>query len=308
MMGLAVLSLVFSPAKDENTALESGETESGTFEASNRLSAAEMRPFEENAVKVLTQLKYWSEQDMSDLPDGCGLHEFPCLDRIGTCILENLVDTEDGKVTPKTQVCSCFALAQQAIEKLPEQSNVVIQCPFHCVAAILKIAQRYVSMANGPVGPSLHCADMMHALSVQSFGNRNSMIADDGNLDSLSVTPTNDPAVALAADAFRLHVNKARSEECPALAAFPDTATVVYAKSGLASDGGAEYRMEVSLGAGELYFARVASLPKYHQLINPLEQALFNDTANLLGRFRVMSSTPAPCSQDPADRLAVSAT
>ncbi len=96
-------------------------------------------------------------------------------------------------------------------------------------------------MANGPIGPSLHCADVMHAFSIQSFGNRYSMIADDGNLNTLSVTATDDLPLALAADAFRLHVNKARSEECPALPAFPDNATVVYAKSGLASDGGTEY-------------------------------------------------------------------
>ena len=297
---MILLVQLASPAKDLIS------TESLTEIQSGQLTPDDMSPFEASAVDVLTRFEYWSETDRSDLPDACGLYEFPCLDRIGKCVQENLVDTEDGKITPRTQVCSCFAQAYQAITELPGHPDLQVQCPFHCVATIFKIAERYVSKSNGPAGPVLHCAEVMRALSVESFGNRNSMISGDGEMDSLAVTPINEPSVLEAAEAFRLHINQARSENCKALPAVTGDLKVIYAKAGLASEGSTEYRIEVALG-GDVFFARIARLPKFHQLIDPFDRLKFNDTDNLLGRFRIMSCVPAPCSTAAVDQLAVSA-
>ena len=273
---------------------------------SGQLTSADMQPFEKNAVNFLTKLNYWSETDRSDLPDACGLYEFPCLDKIGTCILQNLVETEEGKITPRTQVCSCFAKSYQAITEIPGHSDMQVQCPFHCVAAIFKIAARYVSTVNGPVGPVLHCNTVMNSLSIESFGNKNSVIDGSDEVDSMIMTSINETEVTEAAEAFRLQLNKARHELCSNFPTFSEAAKIIYAKSGLASEGTIEYRIELALG-GETFYVRIAKLSKYHQLVNPVESRTYNDTENLLGRFRVMSTVPEPCSKEITHQLAVSA-
>jgi hypothetical protein len=196
----------------------------------------DVEPYSKNAVKILTEFKFWSQADSSDLPESCGLSQFPCVDKIGTCLMENLVKTADGKITPKTQACSCFTKGYQELIEIPGRSDISITCPFHCVESILKVAQGYIAAVNGRRGPPLRCKTLMRGLAGAEYGNSNGVIADDGDLDSMGVLPVNDPGVVLAADAVRVLINNGRREKCPVLPAFADAPAVVYAKRGLITE------------------------------------------------------------------------
>ena len=269
---------------------------------------ADVEPFSENALKVLTELNFWSQVDNSDLPESCGLSQFPCVDKIGSCLLGNLVKNANGQLTPKTQACSCFTKGYQEQIPIPGRPDLSIGCPFHCAESILKVAHRYLAGANGPRGPRLRCKSLMSALASEDFGNRNGAIATDGDLDSMGVLPVDVPGVAEAADAVRVLVNRGRQRACPALPALPGPPEVVYAKRGLASEGREEYRLELLLGGREVFFARVARLPRDRQLVDPAAAVALNDTADLLGRYRAMRLVPEPCANAVEQQIAVSRT
>ena len=269
---------------------------------------ADVEPFSENAVKILTDLNFWSQVDSSDLPESCGLSQFPCVDKIGSCLLDNLVKTPDGKLTPRTQACSCFTKGYQEQIQIPGRPDISIGCPYHCTESILKIAHRYIAGINGPRGPKLRCKTLMAALAAEDFGNRNGAIATDGDQDSMTLLPVDAPGVTAAADAVRVLINRGRQRECPMLPAFPDPPAVVYAKRGLVSEGREEFRLELLLGGRDVYFARVAHLPRDEQLVDPAAAAALNDTENLLGRFRAMKLVPEPCANAVEQQIAVSQT
>jgi hypothetical protein len=312
LSGLIVF-LVFSPSDSSTESiLTSNHKPSKLFEetyGSYRLESESSDIVQINAVDLLSKFKYWSEQAQSDLPDACGASKFPCVDKIGSCVFASLVKSENGKITPRTDACACFATAFRAADTSGDPTLLATTnepCSFHCISAILKIAEQYVSTSNGRDGPFLQCSSIMNTLAVDTYGNRNSMVSDDGNTDAFSLIPMDNPAVLSAAEAFRLHLLKFRLENCPDHANSADPATVVYSKSGLITNGRSEYRMEVAIG-DEVFIVRIAHLPKNEELVDPMENRLFNDSSNLLGRFRVMSTTPQPCSVDFADKLAVSA-
>lgn len=196
----------------------------------------DVEPYSENAVKILTDFKFWSQADSSDLPESCGVSQFPCVDKIGTCLMENLIKNSDGKITPKTQACSCFTKGYQELIEIPGRPDISITCPFHCVESILKVAQNYVSTINGRRGPPLRCKTLMRGLAREEYGNRNGAIADEGDLDSMGVLPIDDPDVTRAADAVRVLINSGRRTDCPVLPAFAETPAVVYAKRGLITE------------------------------------------------------------------------
>ena len=150
--------------------------------------------------------------------------------------MENFVKAADGKITPKTQACSCFTKGYQELIEIPGRSDISITCPFHCVESILKVAQSYITAVNGRRGPPLRCKTLMRGLAGEEYGNRNGVIADDGDLDSMGMLPVDDPGVVRAAEAVRVLVNNGRREACPVLPAFADPPAVVYAKRGLITE------------------------------------------------------------------------
>jgi hypothetical protein len=234
----------------------------------------DVEPFAESAVKVLTEMNFWSHVENSDLQEACGLSQFPCVDQIGRCILDNMVKTSEGKMTPKTQACSCLAEGFQKVIQPPGISDVSISCSFHCVEAIFKIAQFHTSEINGQLGPTLQCKSILDHMAHVEFGNRNGFIADDGNLDSMEVVSVKDPKLAISADAVRVFINKERRQSCPMLPVYTESANVVYAKQGLVTEGREEFRMEVLLG-DDVFFTRISHLPRADQLVNPVDAARY---------------------------------
>jgi hypothetical protein len=239
----------------------------------------------------------------TDLGDSCGIALYPCAEKIIGCADSNLVKNQDGGITPLTSACDCFVRGFTESIDIPGRQDAVFACPFLCVAGIMRLASQHVADANGPAGAKLNCD--ISGLASQTFGNSNSYIATSTDTDRLETVPIDDPDVLRAAEALRINFNAARLVNCPATKSYDQPGTIEYAERGMVGDGKSQYKLEVVFGS-DVVFARLAHLEESEQTVDPSSLMALNDTDNLNGRFKLMSSTPGPCEDALPEQLAVS--
>jgi hypothetical protein len=244
-----------------------------------------------------------SDASMIDLGDSCGIALYPCAAKIIGCADSNLVKNQDGEITPLTSACDCFVRGFTESIEIPGRQDVVFSCPLLCVTGILSFASQHVADANGVSGARLDC-DISN-LGPSTFGNSNSYIATSTDTDRLETVPIDDPGVLRAAEALRVNFNAARLVNCPATKSYDEPGTVEYAERGMVGDGKSQYKLEVVFGS-DVVFARLAHLGVNEQTVDPSSLMALNDTDNLNGRFKLMSSTPGPCEDALPEQLAVS--
>ena len=244
-----------------------------------------------------------SDISKTDLGDSCGISLYPCAKKIIGCADSRLVKNQNGEITPLTSACDCFVRGFAESIEIPGNQDVVFSCPFLCVAGILRFASEHVAETNGASGAKLDCD--ISDLASRTFGNQNHYISTAMDTDLMETVPTDDPDVLRAAEALRINVNAARLHNCPATKSYDEPGMVEYAKRGMVGDGKSQYKLEVVFG-NDVVFAHLAHLGWREQTVDPSSLMALNDTDNLNGRFKLMSSTPGPCEDAVPEQLAVS--
>jgi len=229
----------------------------------------------------------------TDLQESCGVYTTPCLARVGTCLEKHAVEGDDGKVTVDTSVCNCFASSIGDGVGVPGLVDVKVNCDFTCLESINGIFNQYLADKNGPHGARAFCENTFNNIAEKQFGTDNRVVAEEADLDSLTVMPLDSPKVARAGAVLQEYINNERKTSCPLKQALEGAPHVTYAKVGMEDDARYAYRIEAVFGDEEEFHARISHLPPSQQLANPDDAA--SDPHNYLGRFAVVTVSPHPC-------------
>jgi hypothetical protein len=309
-LAAAVLSHAGSPvALLKEAALPPGvETESSGGVPG--LEFADSAPFEEvdeptedafatlkpAAAKFLARVGVKYEKlDDTDIDESCGNFVTPCLATVGTCLEKYTVEGDDGKVTVGTGVCNCFAksIVDEGGITVPGLDGVEVNCDFTCLESINGVFNQYLAEKNGEGGARAFCENTFNNIADQQFGTDNKFVAEEADLDSLTVMPLDNPKVARAGAVLQEYINNERRKSCPLMKELDGAPFVTYVKVGMEADARYAYRIEAIFGGEEEFHARISHLPPSAQLADPNTAA--EDPHNYLGRFAVVTVSPEPC-------------
>jgi len=252
---------------------------------------ATMRPA---AAAFLARVGIEAEKDKdTDLNEACGVYKTPCLASVGFCLQKHAVEGVDGEVTIDTSVCNCFAQSVVADVTVPGNPDVALQCDYTCLESINGVFNQWLAKKNGQGGARAFCDNTFTNMADKQYGTDNNVVAEEGDLDSLTVMPLSDPKVARAGAVLKEYINNYREKECHLMKRITNAPRVTYAKVGMEDDARFAYRIEAVFHDDEEFAARISHLPPKVQLANPSDAG--EDPHNYLGRFAVVSVSPDPC-------------
>ena len=248
------------------------------------------------AVKFLARVgvKYEKLSD-TDIDESCGTFATPCLATVGACLEKYAVEGADGKVTVGTGVCNCFAtsIGDGGGITVPGLDGVDINCDFTCLESINGVFNQYLAEKNGVGGARAFCETTFSNIADQQFGTDNKVVAEEADLDSLTVMPLDNPKAARAGAVLQEYINNERRKNCPLKKKLDGEPHVTYVKVGMEAAARYAYHIEAIFGDEEEFYAHISHLPPSAQLADPITAA--EDPHNYLGRFAVVAVSPEPC-------------